>query len=47
MEIILAIVFNNVKISGKMKIICFDFIATWLFHIDILARLLIECTHYM
>lgn len=47
MEIILAIVFNNVKISGKMKIICFDFIATWFFHIDILARLLIECTHYM
>lgn len=25
MEIILAIVFNNVKISGKMKIICFDY----------------------
>lgn len=45
-KLFLQLLFDNVKTSGKMKIIC-SIIATWFFHTNILlARLIIECTHY-
>lgn len=45
-KLFLQLLFDNVKTSGKMKIIC-SIIVTWFFHTNILlARLIIECTHY-